>query len=103
MPAICAHSYNRHVPDEHLGRAVLAGDTSPEAEALQVRAWRAMTAAQIARLVDDLSSTARALSLAGLRERHPDADERELVARLAEITLGPELAHRVYPMLTGRP
>jgi hypothetical protein len=82
---------------------VLASDTSAEAEALQVKAWRAMTPTQIARLVDDLSSAARALALAGLRERHPAATELELVARLAEITLGPELAGRVYPILARRP
>jgi hypothetical protein len=87
----------------HEPRAVLASDTAAHAEALQVRAWRNMTPAQIARLVDDLSSATRALALAGLRERHPDATEPELVARLAAITLGPELAHRIYPTLMRRP
>ena len=62
-----------------------------------------MTPAQIARLVDDLASAARALALAGLRERYSAATELELVARLAEITLGPELAHRVYPSLARQP
>jgi hypothetical protein len=94
---------NHGVRDQHERRAVLAGDTAAHAEALQVRAWRAMSPAQIARLVDDLSSAVRALALAGLRERHPAATEPELVARLAEITLGAELAHRAYPTLTRRP
>ena len=98
-----ADSYNRHVANGHERRGVLASDTSAEAEARQVRAWQAMSTAEIARLVDDLSSTARVLTLAGLRERHPAASEQELVARLAEITLGPELARRVYPILTRRP
>ena len=81
------------------GRAVLASDTTAAAEAVQVRAWRAMAPADIARLVNELSSMTRALAMAGLRERYPDAPEPELVARLAEITLGRELAIRVYPFL----
>jgi hypothetical protein len=82
-------------------RAVLSSDTTAAAEAVQVRAWRAMAPADIARLVDELSSMTRALAIAGLRERYPDASEPELVARLAEITLGRELALRVYPFLAS--
>jgi hypothetical protein len=85
------------VHDDVQPRAVLTTDTSAEAEAVQVRAWRAMSPSDILRLVDDLSSTVRTLSLAGLRQRYPDASQPELMARLAEITLGPELARRVYP------
>ena len=84
-------------------RAILASDTSAEAEAIQVRAWRAMAPADIARIVDELSSMTRALAMAGLRERYPNASERELVARLAEITLGRDLACRVYPCLASAP
>jgi hypothetical protein len=84
---------------EHYRRAVLTSDTSAEAEAVQVRAWQAMSPEELLRVVDDLSTTARALSLAGLRQRHPDAPEQELIARLAAITLGPDLARRVYPFL----
>jgi hypothetical protein len=97
-----ACSYNYPVADEHERRAVLSGDTDATAEALQVRAWQAMAPDDIARLVDDLSSLARQLALAGLRQRYPDASDVELVARLAVTTLGPELAHRIYPLLTDR-
>ena len=37
------------------------------------------------------------MALAGLRRRHPGASESEIVARFALLTLGPSLAHRVYP------
>jgi hypothetical protein len=42
----------------------------------------------------------RTLALAGLRTRDPAASERELIARLADLTLGSTLARRVYPELT---
>ncbi|NJN82221.1 MAG: hypothetical protein HC802_08040 [Caldilineaceae bacterium] len=38
----------------------------------------------------------RSLALAGLRQRHPNADEPELRRRLADLTLGPKLAAQVY-------
>ena len=84
-------------------RAILSSDTSAAAEAIQVRAWRSMAPADIARIVDELSSMTRALAMAGLRERYPEASEPELVARLAEVTLGRELACRVYPFLAAAP
>ena len=43
-----------------------------------------------------MSSTVRALSLAGLRARHPEASEAELRRRFADIHLGPKLAAEVY-------
>jgi len=50
-----------------------------------------------ARVVSDLSRTVRELSLAGIRQRHPSASERECQLRFAVLTLGRELACRVYP------
>jgi hypothetical protein len=37
------------------------------------------------------------LALAGVRARYPDAPPREQFLRLAIVTLGPDLARRVYP------
>lgn len=82
--------------------AILSGDTSPEAERVQIDTWRGMTTVQRARLIADASRAIRVLALAGLRTRHPAAGERELIARLAEITLGKLLAARVYPELERR-
>lgn len=58
-----------------------------------------MSSVQRARLVAGAARTARAMALAGLRQRHPAASESEIVARFALLTLGPSLAHRVYPHL----
>ncbi len=78
---------------------MLSRDTSRAAEQMQVGAWRALTTVEIAELVVGASRAVRALALAGLRERYPEASEDTLIPRLAEITLGRELARRVYPEL----
>ena len=66
--------------------AVLSRDTSGRLERLQINAWRALSSVEIAQLVARASRLSRALALAGLRERHPGASDRELVARLALLT-----------------
>lgn len=75
----------------------LSSDTDAAIEERQVRAWRDMTPAQKANLITRLSQTAREMAAAGVRDRHPDASPREQFLRLAMLTLGPELARRVYP------
>lgn len=46
--------------------------------------------------VAELSTGASELALAGLRDRHPELEEEELLARLAEIRLGPDLFKAAY-------
>ena len=75
----------------------LARDTSLEIEDRQVAAWRQMTPAQKAELISGLNSAAREMAIAGVRQRHPGASEREIFLRLAILTLGEELARRAYP------
>ncbi len=71
-------------------------DTSPEALAKQIELYRRMTPVQKARLVRDVTLTANIMGLAGLRQRHPAADDRELLLRLAVLRLGEELVARAY-------
>ena len=71
-------------------------DTSPEAEAIQFRIWSEMPGWRKLELVGELNKMARELALSGLRQRYPNASESELIRRLADLTLGPELAERVY-------
>ena len=78
---------------------VLSRDTTREAERMQVRAWRAMSSEDLAHLVAGASRAVRIFAFAGLRERYPTASEQRLVALYAELTLGRELARRVYPEL----
>jgi len=47
-------------------------------------------------LIDEAIKTSYALAQAGLRHRHPHADEEEIRRRLFDLLLGEELAERVY-------
>ncbi|MBM3778186.1 MAG: hypothetical protein FJW23_08095 [Acidimicrobiia bacterium] len=85
----------KHLPR----RARLSRDTDAETEARQIETWRGLSSVEISALVAGASRAARTVALAGLRARHPLASDRELVARLAAITLGRDLARRVYPEL----
>ena len=71
-------------------------DTTPEAWAKQFELYRRMTPAQKARLVREVTLAANAFALAGLRQRHPNVSEGELLLRLAVLRLGEELVARAY-------
>ena len=71
-------------------------DTTPEAWAKQFELYRGMTHAQKAWLVREVTLAANAFALAGLRQRHPNAGEGELLLRLAVLRLGEELVARAY-------
>ncbi len=77
----------------------LAPDTDPEIEARQIDAWRRMTPEEKWHLVEAMNRTVRELALAGIRERFPNASEREQFLRLAQLRLGDDLAREVYPEL----
>lgn len=68
-------------------RHPLSLDTSPEAEGVYFDRLRAMSPGDRLRLAFDISRLADQLCLAGLRERHPRADDRELLLRLAALKL----------------
>jgi len=83
------------------GTAVLAADTSREAERVQVELWQRMSPLEKARIVGEISRMAQELSLLGIRRRHPHASERECLLRLAVMKLGRELAGGAYPEVTA--
>lgn len=56
-----------------------------------------MTAAEKLRLAAQLSRTADAMAVAGIRAAHPGASDRECFLRLAIRRLGRELAACAYP------
>ncbi len=74
----------------------LAMDTSVEAEAVLVELWRSASPARKIQLVLDANQTARALAMAGLRERFPDESPARLRRRLADLWLGTDLAAKAY-------
>jgi hypothetical protein len=79
----------------------LAGDTPLDIEGRQIEAWRRMTPAEKLSLVMDLTSTVRRLALAGVQQRYPNASPREQFLRLAVVTLGNDLARKVYPEIAA--
>ena len=76
---------------------VLSADSSSTVERLQIDAWRRMSPVHKARTVDALTRTAQVLALAGVRQRHPGASERECFLRLSVLKLGSEATRRLYP------
>ncbi len=78
----------------------LAADTHPEAERVLVELLRRASPARKVAMVLSANRTARALAMAGLRERYPGESPARLQRRLADLWLGPELAAKAYgPLL----
>jgi hypothetical protein len=71
-------------------------DTHPDIEAMRIEAYRRMTPTQKLEIVCELNKAVRELSLADIRRRHPHADERELMLRLASRTVDPDLLKRAF-------
>ena len=74
-------------------------DTSPAAREVYYRRLAEMTPSERVRVGIELWAAGDALQKAGLRRRHPDADDAEINFRLAESRYGSELARKAY----GRP
>ena len=60
-----------------------------------------MSPLEKAKAVSAASRAVQALSLVGIRQRHPEASERECSLRLALMTLGRALASEVYPEISS--
>lgn len=72
-------------------------DTSPEVETLLFQCYREAPAWKKLRQLQRLHNAARRLTLVGLRKRHPEASEEELMHRLTNLIYGEERAHRGRP------
>jgi len=74
----------------------LSRDTSPEAEAIQLRVLRGLSAWRKLQLVEESSRLTRTLIEAGIRARHPEASGDEVRYRVHVAILGEALAEAVY-------
>ena len=74
----------------------LAQDTQPDAERVLIGLWRQATPAQKLGLLLSANRTMHALSMAGLRERHPNDSPAQRRRRLAGLWLGADLAAKAY-------
>ena len=84
-----------------VGCGASGADTSLPFDRLQIEAWRRMSPLDRLLAADALSREFQALLLAAIRNRHPDASERECFLRLAVIKLGRERAVQLYPAAAG--
>ncbi len=75
---------------------VLSSDTHPVMEALQIRLIRQMPAWKKIAIVDSLNEAVKTLAISGIKERHPGATPEQVHYHLAELSLGTELARKVY-------
>jgi len=75
---------------------VLALDTAPEAERVQIEILRAMTGEQRVRIAFELTALAIRACECGIRDRHPEYGEREVFLARVRLTLGDELFRAAY-------
>jgi hypothetical protein len=71
-------------------------DTSPEAWRVFLDIQRRMMPAEKLQRALEWSGVNRAFAEAGLRQRWPRADDREILLRYARLTLGAELFCKAY-------
>jgi len=76
-------------------RLQLFSDTDPNTESVLITLLRTKPASEKLHMVDQLNATLQILTLSGLRERYPKADENELKFKLAQILHGPDLAQKI--------
>ena len=93
----------RKSPVKRQPTALLGSDTSPHVQRMQIALWRRMRPLEKARAVAEVSGSVRELSLAGILQRYPEASEKECRLRYALLTLGSDLALKVYPDVDGLP
>jgi hypothetical protein len=76
--------------------SVLSPDTHPKMEALQIQLWRQASPTRKMHMLAQLNASVRLLALSGLHTRFPQASKSELRYKLAVLTLGEDLARKVY-------
>jgi len=75
----------------------IAADTSPDADAVQLEAYRRMGGPGRAQVMFRLSEMARRTTEAGIRRRHPEYDDGHVMLALARLLHGDDLVRRVWP------
>jgi hypothetical protein len=71
-------------------------DTSPEAQQILLDIYRKMSPAVKVRRIFDTYQTGKMLAMAGLRQLHPNATEKQIWLLWAKRHLGEKLFNEVY-------
>lgn len=74
-----------------------ARDTSVEADAVQIDAYRRMTPGARLRVALELTELSRRLVSAGVRRRHPEYSDEEVRLAAIRLWLGEALYRQAYP------
>ncbi len=74
-----------------------AADTTPEADAAQIDAYRRMSGSARGEALFRLTRMARCAAEAGIRSRHPDYGDEEVKRALARLLYGDDLVRDVWP------
>ncbi len=72
-------------------------DTTPEAYAVQIEAYRRMSGKERTAVAFRLNELARETAVAGIRARHPDYGEEQARLALFRLIFGDELTRAVWP------
>lgn len=72
-------------------------DTTPDAAAFQLALYRKMTPERRCTIAARMSTAARALTLDGIRSRHPDYDEHQAKLALFRLLVGDGLFRLAWP------
>ncbi len=74
-----------------------SADTSPEAHARQMDAYRAMSPERRVAIAAAMSEEVLTIAAAGIRARHPDYDDAQVSWALHRLRLGDETFHEAWP------
>ena len=72
-------------------------DTAPEAQALQDQLYRELGVFERVATIFRLNASVRAMTVAGIRRRHPHYTDDDVKMALARLILGDELVRKVWP------
>lgn len=75
---------------------MISRDTSKECDELMTQLYRNMSTAKKWKLIIDAMRMGQQLAMAGLRQLHPEADERQIWHLWAKQHLGEELYRQAY-------
>jgi hypothetical protein len=75
----------------------IAADTSPEADAVQLEAYRQMGGAGRVQVMFRLNEMVRRTAMAGIRGRHPDYGDADVLLALAQLLYGEDLVQQAWP------
>lgn len=75
----------------------MAADTSPDADAIQIDAYRRLGGPGRAQVMFRLTELARRTAEAGIRRRHPGYGDAQVMLALARLVLGDDLVRSAWP------